>query len=458
MKAGRVAIVGGGIGGLAVAEQLVHAHGDRFDVVVLEREATVGGKLKSSPFAGIPAVDEGADAFLLRVPAGLALAERVGLADQLVNPAATSAAIWHDGTLHALPPGLLLGVPTDLRALARSKLLPPTAKLRAAIEPLLPRRDHRDSLGLLIRGRFGDPVHELLVDALVGSIYGADTDVLSLAAVPQLAALADSSRSLLRGARTQRRAAPPASGPVFAAPRGGMAQFATATAAAAIAGGVTIRTDSPVTAIEADGDGWRVDDEHFDDVVVAAPAAAAAGLLSGTAPELATGMAAMTHAAVAMVTVVVDNWPARLAGMSGYLVPKPDQKLVTAASFGSQKWPHWRAPEWSPGRQLLRISLGHAGLDTVSLTDDQLVSAAVGELWRHIGVAVEPQAALVSRWPAAFPQYRPGHAQWLAALDHHRPAHLWLTGASYRGIGVPSVIADAQRTADDLARAALTIA
>lgn len=449
----RIAIVGGGIGGLAVAEQLVHGHPGRFDIVVFEREATTGGKLKSTPFAGIASVDEGADAFLLRVPAALELADRVGLGDDLVNPAATSAAIWHGGRLHPIPPGLLLGVPAGLRGLARSGLLSPGAKLRAALEPLLPRRDHRDSLGLLIRGRFGDAVHELLVDSLVGSIYGSDTDVLSLEAVPQLGALAKGSRSLLVGARAQRRRTPPAGTPVFAAPRGGMAQLAAATAAAAAAGGVTIRTDHTVTTIEPDGAGWRVDDEHFDAVVVAAPAAAAAPLLRAAASELSSGMAAMTHAAVAMVTVVVDDWPSRLNGMSGYLVPKPDQKLVTAASFGSQKWTHWRGSDWSPRTQLLRISLGRDGLDTTGLSDDQLVSSAVGELWRHIGVSVTPRAALVSRWPAAFPQYRPGHAAWLAALDRHRPANLWLTGASYRGIGVPSVIADAQRTAELVAAA-----
>ena len=46
----------------------------------------IGGALRTSPFAGRPAVDEGADAFLARVPHGTALAQRVGLGAELTSP------------------------------------------------------------------------------------------------------------------------------------------------------------------------------------------------------------------------------------------------------------------------------------------------------------------------------------------------------------------------------------
>ena len=75
-----------------------------------------------------------------------------------------------------------------------------------------------DSIGDYVRSRFGDEVHERLVDPLVGSIYAADTDDFSLAAVPQLAELAARSRSVLLAGR--RRPAAPA-GPVFYTPLGG---------------------------------------------------------------------------------------------------------------------------------------------------------------------------------------------------------------------------------------------
>ena len=96
-------------------------------------------------------------------------------------------------------------MPTGLAGLATSRLLSLRGKLRAAVEPLLPRTPTTDDVvGALIRRRFGDEVQERLVDALVGSIYAADTDRLSFSGVPQLAALT-ADRSLLLGARRRQR-------------------------------------------------------------------------------------------------------------------------------------------------------------------------------------------------------------------------------------------------------------
>jgi oxygen-dependent protoporphyrinogen oxidase len=439
----RVVIVGGGIAGLTVAERL-SASTSRDDVRVELREATdgTGGKLRTSPFAGRAAVDEGADAFLARVPAGVGLARRVGLGDALTSPTGAHAAVWHHG-LHRIPDGLMLGVPGNVAGLVTSGLLSLRGKLRAAVEPLLPRSsDPHDSIGSLVRARFGDEVHERLVDSLVGSIYATDTDRFSLAMVPQLAELESGNRSLLLAARAMRRRRPPTDGPNFYAPIAGMGALAAETRAAAERGGATVRTGTPVSVLERDGAGWRVDDERADAVVLATPAALTAPLVARAIPDLADRLAAMDHAGVALVTFALPDWPERLHGRSGYLVPKPVQRLVTAVSFGSQKWSHWRG-----AGEVLRVSLGRDGLDVLDRSDDDLVAAAVAEVGEHVGVDLQPTAVRVSRWPAAFPQYRPGHRGWLAHVDAATPAGLFLTGASFRGIGVPACIADAEAVA-----------
>ena len=447
----RVAVVGGGITGLAAALALADAGAD---VVVLEAADHLGGKIRTSPFAGLPAVDEGADAFLARVPEAVALARRVGLGDVLVSPTDAGAAVWHHG-LHRLPAGLLLGVPTELGPMARTRLLSWRGKARAAIEPLLPRTSTAaDSVGAFVRRRFGDEVHERLVDALVGSIYAADTDRFSLAAVPQVAELARRERSLLLGARRARRRQPPAEGPVFASPSRGVGTLVDATADALRASGGDIRTGIAVATVAPDGSGWRVDDEAFDGVVLAGPARATAALVAGMAPEAARLMSGVDHVDVILVTLRVPaaSWPERLAGLSGYLVPKPDQRLVTAASFGSQKWAHWRP---DGGDQVLRVSLGRDGLPVGHLDDDAAVDAVVSETSRHLGVDLAPTDVRVSRWPGAFPQHRPHHTDRVAAIRAALPAGVAVAGASYDGIGIPACIraadATARRLSEDLA-------
>lgn len=440
----RIAVVGGGISGLtaalAVVDELPGA-----EVVLFDAADRVGGRIATSPFAGVDHVDEGADAFLARVPDAVALAHRVGL-DDLVSPEAVGAAVWHDG-LHRIPDGLLLGVPGRLGPLARSGLLSWRGKARAALEPLLPRtRTDDDSIGSFVRARFGDEVHERLVDSLVGSIYATDTDRFSLAEVPQLAALARENRSMLLAARHQRSAqgtATAASGPVFAAPRRGMAALTSATAATFTAAGGSVVTGGAVEAIEPTGHGLRISAGSGDEVVTAAvvatPAAITGPMIRSAAPPAAALLAQAETADVIMVTMHVpaEQWPERLRGLSGYLVPKPVQRRVTAASFGSQKWAHWRPPD---GGEILRVSLGRDGVEVLHLDDDEVLDAVLADLDHQLGVAFAPAEVRITRWPGAFAQYRPHHQRWVGDVEAALPPGVFVTGAAYHGIGIPACV------------------
>lgn len=447
----RFAVVGGGITGLAAAHALLTtapgAH-----VTVFEADDRVGGKVRTSPFAGLAAVDEAADAFLARLPWATGLAHAVGLADELVAPSAPGAAMWWEG-LHRIPDGLLLGLPTDLGRLARTQLLTRRGRARAALEPLLPRTsiDH-DSLGRFVRRRFGDEVHERLVDPLVGSIYAADTDRFSLRAVPQIADLAATTRSVLLGAR--RRPTAPTATPVFLTPRRGVGALVDAVAAAVAAAGGVVRTAAQVVALAPAGTSWRMTlrtaagdhDEVVDGIVLACPASTTATLLRETVSvDPVAALSGITTADVAIVTIAVDaaTWPGRLRGLSGYLVPKARQRHVTAVSFGSQKW-----SQWDNGVDVvLRISLGHDGHRVLHMSDDELITAALDEVGRHLDHTLAPSHVRLTRWPGAFPQYRPHHADRIAEAERSLPSGLALAGASFHGIGIPACVRSAQRAA-----------
>jgi protoporphyrinogen/coproporphyrinogen III oxidase len=367
-----------------------------------------------------------------------------------VAPATASAAIWYPRrghSLHPIPGGLVLGVPAALRPMAASSLLSWKAKLRAGLEPFLPRTSlEPDALGPYMRTRLGSEVHERLIDALIGSIYASDTDHSSLAAVPQVAQLARSHRSLLIAAKKMRSAAPPApAGPIFAAPPAGMQTLIDRAAEIITTAGGQIRLGQAITEILPAGDrGWLVDGERFDQVIITVPARHAAPLVSQCAPEASRLLSQSQHASVTMVTVALSGseWPDRLTAMSGYLVPKPVQKTVTAVSFGSQKWAHWAHPD---RQQILRISLGRAGLNLDHLTDEQVMTHAIDEVSEHLGLSLQPTASRITRWVEAFPQYQPRHHDWVNATENLLPAGLHVAGASYRGIGIPTCLRDAGR-------------
>ncbi len=446
----RVAVIGGGITGAAAAHQLGQrlADGDLDRVVLFEAAERLGGRSRTTPFAGLEHIDCGPDAFLARVPEATALAAEVGIADELVHPERVGAAIWHDG-LHDIPDGLVLGVPRNPLALARSPLLSWRGKARAALEPLLPRTSTEpDSIGRFIRARFGNEVHERLVDALVGSIYATDTDRFSLAEMPQLAALA-SERSVLMSARsiTSAGTATAAAAPIFATPKSGMQRLVDATVDAAATNGVEVLAAARANLEAGAAGSWIVGADTFDAVVIATPAAAAHTLLETISPETARQLADAETSDVALLSLHVDQreWPERLNGRSGYLVPKPVQRAVTAASFGSQKWAHWQPPA---GGQILRVSLGRDGSPVLHHDDDTLVDQALDDLAVHLGVRFSPLDVRVSRWPGAFAQYRPHHRRWVDAVRASLPSGIWLAGASYDGIGIPACIRSGRTIAE----------
>jgi oxygen-dependent protoporphyrinogen oxidase len=173
--------------------------------------------------------------------------------------------------------------------------------------------------------------------------------------------------------------------------------------------------------------------------VFATPAAVTGAVVGDLAPDVAALLARAETADVIMVTLHVgaDQWPDRLRGMSGYLVPKPVQRWVTAASFGSQKWAHWRPPD---GGEILRVSLGRDGMNVLHLDDDEVLTAVLADLELHLGVAVTPLQVRITRWPAAFAQYRPHHRSWVGEVERALPAGVYVTGAGFGGIGIPACI------------------
>lgn len=437
MPTAEVTVVGGGIAGLAAARSLARA-GLRIRLV--EASDRLGGKIETGRIAGVP-IDAGPDAFLARRPEAVGLARELGLGDQLVSPAVGSALLLLDGELRPLPDGLVLGVPTDLDALAASGLVSPDGLARAAADltgggPGLAPADHDCSVWDLVAERVGEEVAGRLVDPLLGSINASHTARLSAeVAAPQLLAAARQHPSLIEGLRRQQRAVattgPGPAAPVFHSVRGGLSLLVDALAADLRAAGVEMVLGQRVEGIEGP-------------TVLATPAWESARLLADRAPETAAFLASVGYASVALVTLAYPAAavPSQWAGSSGFLVPRGAGGLLTAASFGTSKWPHW-APA---GMVVVRASTGRLGDERfTALSDDSLAAALHGELAAFMGIDGEPAEVRVRRWLQSFPQHEPGHLTRLAEAEGALAASagpvVALAGAALRGVGIPACIA-----------------
>ena len=460
-----VVVVGGGISGLAAAHALgvTEPRGTRVRVTVLEGSPRVGGKLRVSDVGGLP-VDEGAESLLLRRPEATALATEVGLGADLVPATSTTASIWSRGGLHPMPAGTVMGVPTDLRALAASGLLTPLELARVPVDVWLPRPVVGEDVpvGRLVAGRMGRAVVDRLVDPLLGGVYAGHADLLSLeSTLPALAAQLRREPSLLAAARAARSGdgsgalGPAAAGPVFGAIRGGVGRLPAAVAAAS---GAEVRTDATVRELRRTPDGWELtvgstrspEQVRAHAVVLAVPGAPAARLLRQEIPAAATDVAAISYASMAVVTVVFRATRPLPAG-SGYLVPPVDGKSVKAVTFTTGKW-GWYADE-DAGLHVVRLSVGRLGEEAVlQRDDDELVEVAWTELTEAIGPLPAPVDSRVTRWGGALPQYAVGHR---SRVDRIRAAvaavpGLAVCGAAYDGVGVPACVASGRRAAAEV--------
>ncbi len=484
MATQRVVVVGGGIAGLTAAYRLLHpadAAAEVPRVVLIDSAERLGGKILSTPFEG-RFVDEGADAFLLRVPWATELCEELGISAERISPAIGGASVAHParrGTqLTPLPDGLVGGVPTRLGPLVRSPLLGPAGTLRAAADYVLPRRsterrrgpDGTDmmiegrrravsvrpgaaSVGDIVRARLGAAVASQVVDPLLGSISAGDINRLDAAtSTPILGQALERSSSLMRGLRQmQPPTAPDGSGPapIFGSFEGGMGRLVEALMKRL--DGCVLRLGTPVEAIRRPGTRFAVDTGSevldADAVIIAAPAYAAAQMLPA-APHAAAALGLIDYASVAVLTLSVRADAIEAPHEAGFLVTRNTGWLTTACSYGSVKWPNWSAVDGSPN-VVLRVSVGRDDDDRHTRLDDtELLGTVIGELSSlpPLRGLSDPGAVAewrVSRWPQSLPQYRPGHGQLVdrisEALAREMPG-VFVTGAAYRGLGIPACI------------------
>ena len=449
----RVAVVGGGIAGLAAARRLEVIASDA-EVLLVERDPVLGGKLRTEHVDGF-VIEAAPDSFLSRKERGVGLCEELGLRDELVGrrPEHHRTFVRMGDELRPLPEGLTGMIPTSLEALEETELLSPAGKARFAAEIDVPaRRGPADeSIGAFVSRRFGREAYEGLVEPLMTGIYGGDGDKLSLQATfPQLRVLELEHGSLLRGL-----SAPAASElPPFVSLRDGMGMFVDALRDSFER--TQLLTGREAIRVLPGDDGYRVElaaGETYaaDGVVVATPAYVTAELLADLDPELAAEHLAIPYASSVVVTLAFSRADVVPLDGYGYLVPRSAGRDVLACTWSSQKWEN-RAPD---DCVLLRVYAGRfGGRDLTEDADADLVALAREEL-AFLNVVAAPILERVQRWPWGMPQYLVGHPARLARIDDALAAHpgLALAGAAYDGVGIPDCIRSGELAAESVVRA-----
>ena len=447
----RIAIIGGGISGLAAAFTLEeHRRAGTVEYTLYESSPRLGGVLRTESIQGC-IVEAGPDSFITEKPWATDLCRALGLSDQLIgsNDADRKTYILVRGRLIPMPDGLMFMVPTKILPTGFSPLFSWSTKLRMAQEILHPPRaaDGDESVASLVKRHYGAEMVDRLADPLLSGVYGGEAASLSVRAVlPRFAEMERTHGSLGRAMLAARKKMPrPANQPtppLFTSLKNGMQQLVETLVPRL--NQTSLLANTTVQTIQPEAGGWTVSaslkSNQYDSVILAVPAPAAVQLLAICSPELSAELAAIGYSSSITVGLGYNRDVRQsLPPGFGFLVPRSEGKRLLAATFVHNKFPH-RAPD---DRALLRCFFAGPNAENIwQLSDDAIIAIVRNELQQILGLRATPLFARVYKWKSAMAQYGVGHLERLDRIERLRQQlpGLALAGNAYRGIGVPDCI------------------
>lgn len=454
----RIAIVGGGITGLAAAHRVVElskTHTLPVDVTLFERSFRTGGVISSLERSDF-LLEEGPDSILSEKPAAVRLAERIGLKERLIGTSDEyrRSFVVRRGRLEPTPEGFYLMAPARMIPLATSRIFSIPGKIRMALELMIPRRKGSgdESVADFVVRRLGREALDRMAQPMIGGIYGADPADLSLQATfPRFHAMESEYGSIIRAMITagRNRRIDSASGARYSL-------FVTFDKGLQVLSDAlrqrlpedTVRLGRVVTALAPGPSGsWIVTtaagSESFDAVILANHAPDAARLVRSFDHALADHLASIVYGMAATVSLAYAEADVShpMDGF-GFVVPAVERLSIVGCTFGHRKY-RGRAPA---GHALLRAFWTDAARD---LTDNEIVERTRKDLAMLLSIRRAPLFAHVARWHDSMPRYAVGHLGLVDAIERLVAGHrgLALAGNGYRGIGVPDCIASGETAA-----------
>lgn len=466
-----MAVVGGGISGLAAAYTLAAARtkGRPLEEYIFDGASRLGGVILTDRVDGC-VIEAGPDSFLTEKPQALELAKELGIDAAVIgsNDAERKTYVLHRHKLATLPDGLQFLVPTRLLAMATTPLVPFGEKLKILGELFhQPRPVPEESVSAFVLRHFGSGMLENIADPLLAGVYGGDSDQLSVrATLPRFVEMEQKHGSLIRAvleARKKMLAAaqgnhrPPR--PLFSAFQDGLSQLVAALEQRLDK--ERIYLGSRISGIEREGAGagarycllsGKMISDPFDAIIAALPAHETARLVERVDSELSAPLAAVPYSSSLTVALGYRAHVRRLLPSGfGFLVPRKEGRRTLACTFVHTKFPS-RVP---PDRALLRCFLGGTRDEGVLDLSDQEVSGIVRrELKEILGLTEEPVFARIYRWRHSMAQYTVGHQARVAAVRERLRSHagLFLAGNWDSGIGISDCIRSGRAAAADCLR------
>jgi protoporphyrinogen/coproporphyrinogen III oxidase len=460
----RIVIVGGGIAGLATAyfaQEKAKKIGEEIHLTLLDEKDRLGGCILTEKVNGF-VIEGGPDCFLYEKPWALALCEKLGLGDRILNTNENRRTfILSNGKLHELPEGFMLMIPTSFTPFIKSSLISWPGKIRMAMDLFIPKKksDEEESLADFVRRRLGEEALDKIAEPLVAGIHAGTPETMGLKSTfPRFLQIEEEYGSLIKGMLARRKMA------LQWAKKGGSKRTMFLTLKDGLGewvdclrekiGDEVIGLKKRVMKVKkTEKNNYQVQlsegtSLEADSIILATPSFITAKIVEEIDPKLSEILLTIPYVSSATVSLAYRRSQIRhpLDGF-GFIIPRREKRKIMASTWTSVKFNH-RAPE---SHVLLRAFVGGANHEQlVGLDDDEMLRIIREELKDIMGVEGDPILTKIYRWEKSMPQYLVGHLEKVARIEERTNLQpgFYLTGCAYNGIGISDSVHDAEIIAE----------
>lgn len=454
----KVAVIGGGITGLAAAfymQRMAEKNNLPLDIILIESSLRLGGKIQTLRKDGF-IIERGPESFLDHSNSVRHLARDLGIEDQLVqnNEGKTYVAVGNG--LYPIPTNFIFGERLKVSSFITSGIISLSGKLRAAGDLLLPKSYIEDEpVGDFFRRRFGKEVVENIVEPLLAGTFAGDINHLSLKAMfPQFSQLERDYRSLILGMRNAKSNNSSVETKTYQTFHNGLETLIESLESnidtKQVFKGVRVEK------IEKEEAQLKITLNNIspikcDAVILTTPFNVTKEILCKNL-DIIREMPDMNYATIATVTMAFKKDQSMMDKNDAmtFYVSRNSDYAITTCSWCNHKWNNV-APE---GYDLFRAYIGRVGDEAiVELSDSAIEKTVLSDLKKSIGMKGSPEFTVVSRWKQSMPQYTVGHESRMEKLKKNiknQLPNVRLVGSSYEGISVPDCVTQGKKAATEM--------
>ncbi|MEQ8909935.1 MAG: protoporphyrinogen oxidase [Vicingaceae bacterium] len=450
-----IAVLGGGISGLAAAYQL-QKKGQ--DFILLEADAELGGKIKSREVKGYT-FELGPNTVLINNPEIKALIADLGLESEIILPdkeAVKNRFVLKNGKIEAIP--------NSLSTAWKSKLFQLSTFLKVLQEPLKAQKKNgeEESLADFARRRFGNQIYQDFITPFITGIYAGDPEKMSINhTLSILKEAEDKHGSVVKGMmkiikekKAQNEIHQLPKQKIFTFKKG-LARLIEALSSAI---GPKIETEAMVESIRQNGKRYEVYYKQegevksivVDRLISTLPAPSLSFLIKNMDENLGAELKKVNYVPAVITHFGFPKTAHQFQQKAfGILSRKEEQVPFLGLLFNSHFFPD-HAPEQ---KELITvISGGYRQPDLINKEESKIIGEIQNSLRELIALSDQVDFTHVYKWPKAIPQFEMGHQAILDQIEKFETNHpnFYIRGNFTQGISVSDCIANSAKLVDKL--------